>query len=137
MNGLRRTQGASSPLELPFPPAAASPAAAAPHRYLGPVLQPVKAADRHHFVRLDAVNGLRIAIGHTGLMVAELRRVVGLHHVDECALGVALNGGRGYQRGIVLRLNQQARVHELVRKQRRSVFGKMALSFTVPVVGSI
>src|SRR5579862_1367164 len=82
------------------------------------VLQFVEAAQRDDLPRLDALHGGRASISGANRHVLYRSRLVRLNHVDERLLRVPLYCLRWNKDDVVLRFDQQFRVHELVWKER-------------------
>src|SRR5271170_1243584 len=67
--------------------------------YFGPILELVESGDSNQIAGIHALHGGDAAIG--GADGDRLHRgLIGLHHINECALRIALNGGRGNERGV-------------------------------------
>ena len=77
------------------------------------------------------------AWGRADLDVAHLDRAVGSHRVYECPLRAVLHGRNGRHGNLPQNIEKELGVDELVGKSSSCSFSKIALSLTVPVVGSI
>src|SRR5579863_10610462 len=84
---------------------------------LNSVLQLVEPVHGHNLTRLKALHRRVIAIVRARSDVLHRRSIVGLDHVDERLLSIALNGRSRNQDNAVLRLNQELRIHELIREK--------------------
>src|ERR1700733_16304252 len=80
------------------------------------ILQLLKAAGRQLISGVDAFYGRHAMIGNARVDVLHLRRTVG-DDINERCLPVVLNGGSRNQGHAMLRGNEQAGIHELIREQ--------------------
>src|ERR1700730_4046509 len=89
------------------------------------ILQPVKAAGRDFDVRVEALHGGVLLVGGQRSYILYCYRVVGFRNVDEVTRAVVLDRWRGDQGHALQHLDEEARVDELVGKEREVLVGNL------------
>src|SRR6516225_10078720 len=87
------------------------------HDDLRSILQLVKSSDRQGTSGFNSLYLRHRSVRHTGRDGGDGGGLVRTDHIDKSPLGVALNGWRRNQRNVVKRIDEQAGIHELARKQ--------------------
>src|SRR6202167_4055890 len=92
--------------------------AAVLHGHADTILQLFESLDCNHVSLIEPLYGCCVTVGRSDRNRLYRGRIVRFNHINESALGIALDRRRGDQDGVMCRVYQESGIHKLIGKKR-------------------